>query len=60
METIRIPPGSNIYVAAMEIWDGEGFIVWLTENREVWRLIENGNGSEPGWIEIILCPLDDP
>ena len=27
-ETIRIQPGSNIFVAAMEVWDGEEFIVW--------------------------------
>ena len=29
MKPIRIQPGSNIFVAAMEVWDGEEFIVWL-------------------------------
>ena len=26
---------------------------------DVWRSIENRNGSEPGWIDIVLGPLDD-
>ena len=29
MKLIRIQPGSNVFVAAMEVRDGEEFIVWL-------------------------------
>ena len=58
MKTISFQPGSNIFVAAMEVQNGEKFNGLTVVIREVWRSIENGNGSEPGWIEYVLGPVD--
>ena len=56
MKPIRIQSGSNIFVAAMEVWAGEEFIVWLKNIGKFGRPILNGNVFEPGWIELFCVP----
>ena len=52
MKSIRFQPGSKIFVAAREVQNGEEFNGLTVVIGDVWRSIENGNGSEPGWIEL--------
>ena len=56
MKTISFQLGSNLFVAAMEVQNGEKFNGLTVVMRDVWRSIENGNGSEPGWIKLFWVP----
>ena len=56
MKSIRFQPGSNIFVAAMEVQNGEEFNGLTVVIGIFVRSIENGNGSEPGWIELFWVP----